>query len=104
MDDLSGKRIEQHGPPPVTLPQQAYGRRPIEWTLSRPPVWVWVQWRDRAAERVPGYVKGHNDRVCVVAVDGAGGGWEIVVWRAAVSHRTGARSAANPLGDASKTP
>jgi hypothetical protein len=88
IDARIAERTVGHGDSPVTLPQQAYGPRPIEWTQARPPVWVWVQWRDRAAERVRGYVKGHNDRVCIVAIEGPGGGWEIVVWRPAVSHRS----------------
>lgn len=74
---------------PLTLPLQAYGSREIEWTQARPPVWIWVHFPDgRPAERRKGYVKGHNNLVCIVWVDGPGGGWEITVWRNAVSHRT----------------
>jgi len=69
------------------LPMQAYGPRPLEWTTARPPVWVWVQFPHEMAQRRRGYVKGHNDRVCVVWVEGPGGGWEITVWRQAVTHR-----------------
>lgn len=95
IDERNRERLLNAPPSPMTLPMQAFGPREIEWTQARPPVWVWVQFPDRPAERRKGYVKGHNDRVCVVWVDGLGGGWEIVVWRNAVSHRSvdvGARS------------
>jgi hypothetical protein len=64
---------------PVTLPQPAYGAQPIEWFKDRRPVWVWVQWRDRPAQRLPGWAVGANDRVVMIAVDIGGDHWEPVV-------------------------
>jgi hypothetical protein len=88
IDERQLGRIEQMQPGPLTLPMQAYGPRPVEWTQARTPVWVWVHFPDgRPAERRQGYVKGSNDRIVVAWVDGPGGGWEITVWRNAVTHR-----------------
>jgi hypothetical protein len=81
------ERMQERPAGPVELPLQAHGPRPIEWTHARTPVWVWCQFPDRPAERVRGYVKGSNDRVCIVHVEGPGGGWERTVWRNAVTHR-----------------
>jgi hypothetical protein len=80
-------RMLQRLPGPLELPVQAYGPNPIEWHHGRIPVWVWCSFPDRPAERLPGYVKGQNDRIVVVWVDGPGGGWERAVWRNAVTHR-----------------
>ena len=75
-------------PPPCTLPQQAYGPQRIEWVKgSLPPVWVWVSWPDRAAERIAAYARGWNDRVVIVAWYGRRGQVDCVVWRNAVAHR-----------------
>lgn len=73
---------------PCTLPQQAFGPQSIEWFTDRRPVWVWITWRDRPAERLPGWARGANDRVVMVAVDVAGDHWEPVVWRNAVTVRS----------------
>ncbi|MFG6401480.1 hypothetical protein [Microbacterium sp. P04] len=86
IDARSADRIGVTGPAPATLPPDAFGPRPIEWSGAQTSVWLWVQWHDRVAERRKGYVKGSNDRVCVAWVDGPGGGWEIVVWRQGVTH------------------
>lgn len=72
---------------PCTLPMQAFGPQPIEWFKEPRPVWVWVSWRDRPAERLPGLARGANDRVVMVAVDVRGDHWEPVVWRNAVTVR-----------------
>lgn len=77
LDERTIKRMRDQEPCPVTLPAQAYGPQPLEWTQARPPVWVWVQWTGKPAERRHGYVKGYNDRICVVWVDGDGGGREM---------------------------
>ena len=89
LDERLRERLETRVHAPATLPAEAYGSQPIQWTNGRPPVWVWIQWHDLPAQRVRGYVKGFTDRVCIVWVDGPGGGWEIVVWRNAVTHRSG---------------
>lgn len=90
IDERQDARLAASPAGPQTLPEQAYGTRPIDWSGARPPVWVWVHFPDmQPAQRRKGYVKGHNDRVCVVWIDGPGGGWEIVVWRNAVTHRKG---------------
>ena len=88
IDQMQDARLAASPLGPLTLPLQAYGPRPIDWSGARPPVWVWVHFPDmQPAERRKGYVKGANDRVAVVWVDGPGGGWEITVWRNAVTHR-----------------
>lgn len=75
-------------PPPCTLPQQAYGPQRIEWVKgSNPPVWAWVSWPDRAAERIAASARGWNDRVVVVTWYGPRGQLDCVVWRNAVTHR-----------------
>lgn len=73
---------------PCTLPTPAWGRERIEWFEERRPVWVWVSWPDRPAERVPGWAVAANDRVVFVHVPCPGGHWEPVVWRNAVTVRT----------------
>lgn len=74
---------------PVTLPIQAWGPQPLVWHDHPMPVWVWVSWPHRVAERYPGVVKGSNDRVCVVEVNpDVFTRWEPVVWRNAVTRRT----------------
>lgn len=73
---------------PVTLPQQAYGPQEIEWVRKRPPVWAWVQWPDKPAERIPAYAHGWNDRVVVITWQALGGERSCVVWRNAVTRRT----------------
>lgn len=72
---------------PITLPQQAFGPNPIEWFKEPRPVWAWVQWRDRPAERVAGVARGANDRVVMLAFDANGDHWEPVVWRNACAVR-----------------
>lgn len=73
--------------PPATLPQQAFGRQPIEWLEHKQAVWAWVQWPNRAAERVEAWALGANDRVVILEVPCNGGHWQPVVWRNAVSLR-----------------
>lgn len=73
---------------PVTLPQQAYGPDPIVWFDSPRPVWAWVSWKDRPAERLPCLAAGANDRVVILDVHTNGGAWSPVVWRNAVTVRT----------------
>ena len=72
---------------PCTLPQQVFGPDPVRWTREQPPVWVWVSWPDRAAERIAAYARGWNDRVVIVAWYGPRGQVDCVVWRNAVAHR-----------------
>lgn len=74
--------------PPATLPAQAFGPAPVEWFDQRRAVWAWVQYPNRAAERVAAWAVGANDRVVVVDVPCDGGHWQPVVWRNAVTVRT----------------
>jgi hypothetical protein len=75
--------------PPVTLPHTAYG--PVELTWLPPgeyvAVWAWVQWPDRAATRVPAFVHGYNDRVCLIKFETDTGTRQVSVWRNAVRKR-----------------
>jgi len=72
---------------PTTLPTPAYGPQPVEWFDPPRPVWAWVSWRDRPAERVACLATGANDRVVVLEVACDGGHWAPVVWRNAVTVR-----------------
>lgn len=72
---------------PITLPVQAFGPGDVEWFDPPRPVWAWLSWRDRPAERIPCVATGANDRVVVLDVDSPGGRWQPVVWRNAVSVR-----------------
>jgi len=73
---------------PCTLPQQAYGPNPIVWASGvKPPVWVWITWRDGPATKIPAVAAGHNDRVVIVEWEAPGGLRSVVVWRNAVTHR-----------------
>lgn len=72
---------------PMTLPLQAYGPQPVEWFEKRRPVWAWVQFPNRAAERVEAWAMGANDRVVMLEVPCDGGHWQPVVWRNAVTVR-----------------
>jgi hypothetical protein len=73
---------------PCTLPAEAYGPQPIQWTSNRAAVWAWISWPHRAAERLPAWVMGANDRVVVVAWDTDRGERNTVVWRSAVTRRS----------------
>lgn len=89
-DALNDKRSAEAPSRPTTLPAAAYGPHELEWVpigRSAPPVWAWASWPDRPAERIPAFAKGWNDRVVVIAWDGAGGAIDTVVWRNAVTHR-----------------
>lgn len=91
-DALNDQRIAEASPRPLTLPASAYGPNELEWVpigQSAPPVWAWVSWPDRRAERIAAFAKGWNDRVVVVAWDGPGGAIDTVVWRNAVTRRSG---------------
>jgi len=89
-DELNDRRMAESPARPLTLPAQAYGPQPIEWVQpprSKPPVWVWVQWPDRPAERIAAFASGWNDRVVIVEWSGSGGTRDTVVWRNAVTRR-----------------
>lgn len=90
-DALNDKRIKEapEQTAPCTLPQQAYGPRPIEWAPrgQQPPVWVWISWKDRPATRIPAIAAGWNDRVVIVEWEAAGGRRSVVVWRNAATRR-----------------
>ncbi|GAA1953431.1 hypothetical protein GCM10009816_12510 [Microbacterium aquimaris] len=73
---------------PCTLPSDAYGPVPMEWVSPRVPVWAWVSWPHRAAERVAGWATGWNDRVVAVAWETDRGERSTIVWRSAVSRRS----------------
>jgi hypothetical protein len=72
---------------PCTLPAEAYGPQPIEWAQKRAPVWAWISWPHKAAERVAAWATGSNDRVVIVAWDTDRGERNTVVWRNAVTRR-----------------
>lgn len=72
---------------PTTLPMQAFGPGPVEWFERPRPVWAWVQWPHRSAERVACWAHAANDRVVFLRVPCEGGHWEPVVWRNAVHVR-----------------
>lgn len=86
-DALNDERIANAEPAPITLPVQAYGSQKVEWPQEHAPVWVWISWPHKPAERVPARVLGFNDRVCVVEWDAATGVRNTVVWRNAVTLR-----------------
>jgi len=88
-DALNDKRIAEAPPRPITLPAPAYGPHPIEWATPRhrPPVWAWICWPHKPAERIAAFASGWNDRVVIVEWDGVGGTRNTVVWRNAVSQR-----------------
>ncbi|WP_203135346.1 hypothetical protein [Microbacterium sp. JZ31] len=79
---------------PCTLPQAAYGPQSIEWHRDPQPVWAWISWPHKAAERVEGVARGSNDRVVMIEWYGDRGTLNTVVWRSAVRRR--APSASNP--------
>lgn len=91
-DRLNDQRIQQAvtRPSAATLPPPAWGPATIQWVrdVPRPPVWVWISWRDGVATRIAAWATGWNDRVVVVAWEGEGGERDTVVWRTAVSKRT----------------
>lgn len=72
---------------PCTLPTAAYGPEPIEWHPDPPPVYAWITWPHRAAERVEAVARGWNSRVVVVEWTAERGSLSTVVWRSAVSRR-----------------
>lgn len=73
---------------PCTLPAQAYGKSEVVWTRPGSPVWAWVTWPHRPAERIAAWAVGWNDRVVVVRWDTDRGDVQTVVWRTAVTRRT----------------
>ena len=72
---------------PCTLPAEAYGPQALEWSAKRAPVWAWVTWPYKAAERIPAWVMASNDRVVVVSWNTDRGERNTVVWRNAVTRR-----------------
>ena len=90
-DALNDARIAAAPRGPCTLPADAYGPEPIQWVKSgpRPAVWAWITWPDRAAERTAAWATGWNDRVVIIEWDGIGGTRSNVVWRNAVTRRSG---------------
>ena len=89
---------------PCTLPPEAYGPQPIEWTPKRTPVWAWISWPHKAAERLPAWVMGANDRVVIVAWDTSRGERNTVVWRSAVTRRQSAGGQGAPGSDSHAMP
>lgn len=89
-DHLNDMRVEEAASrlTPTTLPQQAFGRVPIEWVRPGLPVWAWVSWVDGAATRIPAEATGWNDRVVCVEWEAYGGRRSCIVWRNAVTRRT----------------
>lgn len=73
---------------PCTLPHQAYGSVPMRWERPGHPVWVWVTWPHRPAERIAAFAIGWNDRVVAVRWDADRGEVQTVVWRNAVTRRS----------------
>lgn len=75
-------------PSPVSVPQQAYGPRPLEYRArDREPVWAWVNWSNGSHTPESCFVVAANDRVVRVAFYGPRGEHQVVVWRSAVRHR-----------------
>lgn len=72
---------------PCTLPLDAYGPNPIVWADERQPVWAWVSWPHKPAERLPARATGWNDRVVVVEFQTHVGVRSTIVWRNAVTRR-----------------
>lgn len=88
-DALNDERVRNAPMTPCTLPQQAYGPRPFDWSQRPQPVWAWITWPNRPAERIACFATGWNDRVVVVKwYQDPGGAVETVVWRNAVTRRT----------------
>lgn len=87
------KSLLEASPPPCTLPQQAYGPQHLVWAKSRLPVWAWISWPDRPAERIAAFARGWNDRVVNVSWYGPRGEVDCVVWRNAVTHRSATQTA-----------
>ncbi|KAA9084119.1 hypothetical protein [Microbacterium radiodurans] len=75
--------------PPCTIPMQAYGPQDLTWAKERPPVWAWISWPHKPAERVAAVAHGWNDRVVIVSWMGPAGEVNTVVWRNAVTRRRG---------------
>jgi hypothetical protein len=88
-DALADARLATAPPPPCTLPPDAWGPQPIEWAKvgARAPVWAWISWPDRAAERTAAWATGWNNLVVIIDFDTPRGTRNVVVWRNAVSHR-----------------
>lgn len=72
---------------PCTLPTDAYGGE-VEWFKPPRPVWAWVSWRDRKAERLPVMAYGATPRVVFIRWVGPNGDVDTVVWRNAVTVRS----------------
>lgn len=88
-DALSDERRAAAEPGPCNLPSQAYGPQPLEWAEDeRPPVWAWVTWPHKPAERIAAFAWGWNDRVVMVEWFGPQGSVTTVVWRNAVTRRS----------------
>jgi hypothetical protein len=76
---------------PLHAPSSRVRPRTYQWVplgRSKPPVWAWVQWPQRPAERIAAFASGWNDRVVIVEWSGPGGTRNAVVWRHAVRRRT----------------
>lgn len=87
VEALQDARIAALEPGPITLPLQAYGG-PVEWHLDdMRPVWVWLSYRHKPAERVAAMAEGWTDRVVLINLMGEGGTRTVTVWRSAVSVR-----------------
>lgn len=86
-DALNDARIAAAPLPPCSLPRQAYGPQEIVWAREPVPVWAWIIWPDRPAEKLPCTATGWNDRVVFVQWYSQRGQVQATVWRNAVTHR-----------------
>ncbi len=86
-DQMRAEHAAQSPARPCTLPASAYGPTKIEWIRPHPPVWAWITWPDRPAERIAAFATGWNDRVVIVKWYGPRGEQDTVVWRNAVTRR-----------------
>lgn len=86
-DDLNYERMASVPTAPIAIPMQAYGPEPVVWAERPLPVWAWVSWPDRPAERIACQAAGWNDRVVFVRWYSPRGEIQATVWRNAVTRR-----------------
>ena len=86
-DALNDRRMAAAPVSPCSLPMQAYGPQKVTWVPKPLPVWAWIIWPDRPAEKLPCFAAGWNDRVVFVQWYSDRGQLQATVWRNSVTHR-----------------